>query len=408
MLSSLLQALTPARRQPRRPTPRGRHWRSRVVPRLEALEERLVLNTTFTVNTILDTPDANPGDGLAQDAAGRTSLRAAIDEGNASRDTAITITFGAQLGSGLISLASALPALDNNFTIAGPGATALTVGRGLQAFAPPPGGNFSTSGIFNTFGGPQPTTSSTPPPQFGIFTILLGRTCSIQGLTVTGGNNPMSGGAIDNAGNLTLIGCVLANNTAAVNGGAVFNDGVLTAAGCDVNHNHATGDGGGFYNADANAILNLISGCSVYSNSATNGGGIYLYSGTCSVRDSSQIGYNTAQNGAGIYIDGTFRSATFTMNGGSVSQNWSDGMGGAGGGVYVAGGSATFTGVSITQNSATGKGGGFYVLGGTIAFNASTISNNSAIFGAGGAYKSPGSYSADSLCFISDVIQEDV
>src|SRR5262249_47382319 len=155
MLSSLLQALTPARRQSRRPTPRGRQSRSRVVPRLEGLEERLVLNTTFTVNTILDTPDANPGDGRAADAAGRTSPRAATGDGTPSRHTAIPITSGAQLTNGIIGLSAALPALDNNFTIAGPGATALTVGRGLQAFAPPPGGpggpggNFSTSGVYN-------------------------------------------------------------------------------------------------------------------------------------------------------------------------------------------------------------------------------------------------------------------
>ena len=37
----------------------------------------------FIVNTVLDTPDANPGDGVAVDAGGLTSLRAAIEEANA-------------------------------------------------------------------------------------------------------------------------------------------------------------------------------------------------------------------------------------------------------------------------------------------------------------------------------------
>ncbi len=37
----------------------------------------------FFVNTTADTPDANPGDGLALDANGQTSLRAAIMEANA-------------------------------------------------------------------------------------------------------------------------------------------------------------------------------------------------------------------------------------------------------------------------------------------------------------------------------------
>ena len=39
---------------------------------------------TFTVNTTADTVDVNPGDGVAEDAAGNTSLRAAIMEANAS------------------------------------------------------------------------------------------------------------------------------------------------------------------------------------------------------------------------------------------------------------------------------------------------------------------------------------
>ena len=35
---------------------------------------------TFMVNTTKDTVDANPGDGVAEDASGNTSLRAAIME----------------------------------------------------------------------------------------------------------------------------------------------------------------------------------------------------------------------------------------------------------------------------------------------------------------------------------------
>src|SRR5262245_49893876 len=51
-------------------------------PTLERLEDRTVLST-FVVNTTADTVDANPGDGLAQDSSGNTSLRAAIMEANA-------------------------------------------------------------------------------------------------------------------------------------------------------------------------------------------------------------------------------------------------------------------------------------------------------------------------------------
>ena len=51
------------------------------VSAVEALEDRTLLST-FTVNTTADTMDANPGDGIAADADGNTSLRAAVMEAN--------------------------------------------------------------------------------------------------------------------------------------------------------------------------------------------------------------------------------------------------------------------------------------------------------------------------------------
>ena len=51
-------------------------------PAVEALEDRTV-PSTFTVNTAVDSIDAFPGDGVARDSFGRTSLRAAVMEANA-------------------------------------------------------------------------------------------------------------------------------------------------------------------------------------------------------------------------------------------------------------------------------------------------------------------------------------
>src|SRR5262245_24718897 len=68
-----------------RPKPLARKQSTKVAkPRLalEALEDRSV-PATFIVNTTLDTVDISPGDGLARDSAGNTSLRAAIMEANA-------------------------------------------------------------------------------------------------------------------------------------------------------------------------------------------------------------------------------------------------------------------------------------------------------------------------------------
>ncbi len=51
--------------------------------RVERLEDRTLLAATFTVDTSVDSVDANLGDGIAADSLGRTSLRAAVMEANA-------------------------------------------------------------------------------------------------------------------------------------------------------------------------------------------------------------------------------------------------------------------------------------------------------------------------------------
>jgi hypothetical protein len=75
--------------------------RYRPVSYVERLEDRTLLSS-FVVNVLADTVDVNPGDGLAQDAAGNTSLRAAVMESNAlaGADTII-------LGTGTFTLAIA-------------------------------------------------------------------------------------------------------------------------------------------------------------------------------------------------------------------------------------------------------------------------------------------------------------
>ena len=59
----------------------------------QQLESRQLLSA-YTVNTTLDTVDTNPGDGLALDSHGNTSLRAAVMEANAGAG-ADTITLPA-------------------------------------------------------------------------------------------------------------------------------------------------------------------------------------------------------------------------------------------------------------------------------------------------------------------------
>jgi len=60
---------------------------------IDRLEDRAMLAANFVVNTTADTIDISPGDGVALDGQGNTSLRAAIMEANALAG-ADTITLG--------------------------------------------------------------------------------------------------------------------------------------------------------------------------------------------------------------------------------------------------------------------------------------------------------------------------
>src|SRR5438067_1605092 len=59
-------------------SPRRRQRRPRGIrPAVDRLESR-TLPATFVVNSLLDAPDAHPGDGVARTADGLTTLRAAV------------------------------------------------------------------------------------------------------------------------------------------------------------------------------------------------------------------------------------------------------------------------------------------------------------------------------------------
>ena len=108
---------------------------------------------TFTVNSLLDTPDAAPGNGTCADANGACTLRAAIQEAN-SFGGDDTINFSV---TGTINLTGALPVLSSNVIINGPGSALLTVRRDT-------GGNYrilQTSGT-STISGITITNGRTP------------------------------------------------------------------------------------------------------------------------------------------------------------------------------------------------------------------------------------------------------
>ena len=119
------------------------------------LEQTVSAATTFTVNSTGDGADSNLADGVCNDGSGACTLRAAIQQANnVSGDDTITFSLP---GSSIITLGSELDAINGNLVVNGPGANALTVKR-------------------STAGGT---------PNFRIFTINLGRTVTLSGLTIS-------------------------------------------------------------------------------------------------------------------------------------------------------------------------------------------------------------------------------
>ena len=111
------------------------------------------------------------------------------------------------------------------------------------------------------------------------------------------------------------------------------------------------------------------------SDSARNGGGVYVAGGGTFTMTGGSIAGNTAAAGGGVYVD---EGGTFTMAGGSINNNKA--TSGGGGGVMVNLGTFTLSGGSITGNATNdetyGSGGGVCLYGTFYLSGDSIIQNN--------------------------------
>ena len=115
-----------------------------------------------------------------------------------------------------------------------------------------------------------------------IFSIAQHTELALGGLTLTGGRIDAineGGGAIWNAGTLTMTDSTITGNTATANtlgGGGIYNDSdaVLTISNSVITGNVSHSDGGGIYNADR-AALTVINSVISGNRADNSGGGIY-------------------------------------------------------------------------------------------------------------------------------------
>jgi hypothetical protein len=308
--------------------PCHRAARVRFQPTVDLMEGRTLLSILVS-----NTDDSGPG-----------SLRAAIAQADT---TPGTITFDPSV-TGTINLLSALPDLNANITIQGPGPKVLAV-------------------ALSTAPGTSP---------FRLFNVTAGSEVTISGLEIRGGiaADGLGGGGIDNAGTLTVTDCSFNGNwelSTGDLGGGISNKGTLTVRDSSFSSNTGYGSGGG-----GGGIFNSgpasVTGCTFTGN---QGGGIEN-AGTMTVTDSTFRGNAGGEGGA--ISNGA--SAVLMVSDSIFAGNSSNGGMSAGvDGVIYNVGTLTVTGCTLDGNVGQGAGAIGNRSSGTLTVVNSTFSGNSAL-----------------------------
>lgn len=229
--------------------------------------------------------------------------------------------------------------------------------------------------------------------------------------------NDTSSSVVINSGSVSKNG-----SSATGGGGGLFNQGTLDITGGSVDNNFGGTKGGGILVSAATTISGTAS---ISENTATDGAGVYIYENKLTMNGGSVSSNIASQTGGGIYVgpgqttdkgifefnDGTISEnlaiqgagvvdlGVMNMAGGTISQNQADGSASdaCGGGVLVYStleDPFSMTGGSIEGNSSEGNGGGLYIYHGECSITNGTISGNTAATNGGGVYVSKGALGA--------------
>jgi hypothetical protein len=243
---------------------------------------------TLTVNTPIDEfdPIGDGGTGLSL----REAIRGAI--------TNATITFAPSIFTGGTNLIPFTPAN---------GQIILSTNLTIDASSIPGGVVLSATGSGNR-----------------VLRVDSGSTITLRRLTLTGGNgypdNNVRGGAIFNAGILSLTDCIVTNNASAEGfGGAILNSGTLRLQRSTFANNRALIAGGAINNFSATSLL-IASNCTFTSNRANLGGAIQSASaGATAVMTHCTLFANQATNSTGGGIN--VASGSVTVSNSIIAAN---------------------------------------------------------------------------------------
>ena len=321
--------------------------------------------TVFTVNSTADAVDADTADGVCLVADGSCSLRAAIQQANASPGADVVV-----VPAGIYSLTLA----------------------GINEDAGVSGDLDVTSGSTITIDGAGASTVTIDGmKQDRIFQVHSNAGLTVNGVTILDGSASESGGGIDNQdGRLTVNDSIITANIGFGQGGGINNNrGTLEVNRSLIGSNLAYSTGGGIMNQDGDVTINYTTIRDNFSSTIlpTFGGGVYNSAmfNTLEINNSTISGNQAFLDGGAIYhLLGTLRITNTTISGNSAIRYGGGLFHGSGNSTFgVAAGGNKLVNVTITNNIAYGLdnsdptpnrgGGGVYVHGAVPLQLANTI-----------------------------------
>jgi hypothetical protein len=337
------------------------------------------------------------------DDAGDGSLRQALLDTPAGG----VVEFQAGL-TGTINLTSGELVINNDVTIAGPGADLLNVSgnhRG-RVFDIPAPVHVDISGLTISNGQVAAGVNGGGIYNVGRLTVA---DCTLSGNTTPAVVDGGSGGGIFNAGTLTAVDSTFSGNVAggggsgSGGGGGIANQGTLTVVGSAFSNNFGIAGGGIDNRANRATVIDSIFRGNTSRGEGSGGAGIANF-GTMTVTGSTFSG-NMAMSsvGGGIdnfpaadmltVVDSTFSNNSAALGGGidngstlTITESTLSDNSAANGGGAIANtvGVLTITNCSIMANSTGGPGGGIATNISTVTVNNTTISGNHASTSGGG------------------------
>ena len=272
----------------------------------------------------------------------------------------------------------------------------------------------NTPGTLNMYGGTivgNQATSWNGAQGGGIDVGAYKGTLNMYGGRIVGNLSDSYGGGIGSGiqSIVNITGGVIDHNTAKNKGGGIsvesggFDNNVTTfnISEASIESNTAA-DGGGIYCSGNKNLTGNLTNVTVQNNVATNdGGGIcingFSYSDygapAINMNTGTIISENTAKNGGGIALSGTYYGGVFNANAGTIKKNTATN---SGGGVYVKTASSKTdlpavlnvksADALIEENTATYGGGIYCDEYSTLNFVGGTVQSNSASVACGGVY----------------------